>query len=202
MLIATGYIIVRWLAARQPTWFEITVLAALTVFVIALALVANKAIPTNSRNFEDWRRPAVLGSLLVTIVLTGLGPPLAFATFLGREPEVAPPAAKPAAILSLIEGRWGEDPACELVWDIAIIENAGKRAIEAEMVVRPNGTEPWTLLAEITAVDDLSMTVSGLEPASARGSTAIFTLNPATQRLGWEDRSKAGDVEVYRRCPA
>jgi hypothetical protein len=202
VLAAVAYVIIEWLLPRQPSWFGVTVLVVMTLFVTGLALAANKAIPTNSRNFEDWRRPAVIARLLVTIVVTGLGPPLAFVTFLGREPDAAPLPPKPAPILSLIEGRWGEEPDCALVWDIAIIERAGKRAFKADLVVPPKGVGSWTLLAEITAVDDLTMTVSGLEPATARGSTAIFTLNPATQRLDWEDRSKPGDVEVYRRCPA
>lgn len=106
-------------------------------------------------------------------------------------------------VLETIAGRWGEqEPACGLVWEIAVIESGGKAALTADMVVRPAGAQPFKLLAEIVDAKGQSMTISGIEPASARGSMAVLSVNPATGRLTWDDKAKLGGVEEYRRCPA
>jgi hypothetical protein len=110
-------------------------------------------------------------------------------------------------ILSEISGRWGE-PDCALVWDISIIERGGSAALVAALVTVPDNMPDrdaaigYRLLAEIIAAEDNRMTVSGVEPASAEGSTAVFTLNAATGRLLWDDRRSASGVEEYQRCPA
>lgn len=105
-------------------------------------------------------------------------------------------------ILGEIAGRWGEQDTCDLVWDIVIVQRGEAAALRAQLVVRPSGVKPFRLLAEITDADGYTLEVTGDEPASARGRAAVFTLNPATQRLVWDDKSSAGGVEEYIRCPA
>ena len=106
-------------------------------------------------------------------------------------------------ILAGIAGRWGEqEPACGLVWDIAIIRSGDRAALVAELVERPGGIAPFRLLADIVSAEGNHLTVIGEEPAEARGAAAEFVLNPATGRLVWDDKSSAGGVEEYQRCPA
>ncbi|AUX70192.1 hypothetical protein CHX26_12455 [Porphyrobacter sp. HT-58-2] len=111
------------------------------------------------------------------------------------------PARPP--IFGKIEGRWGEqDPECGLVWEIALIEQGGDAALVAEMVKRPPGVEPFRLLAQIVKAEGWSMEVVGVEPASAKGRAASFRLDPAIERLAWDDKTAANGMEVYKRCPA
>ena len=105
-------------------------------------------------------------------------------------------------ILTEILGRWGEKDTCALVWEISIIQRGQAAALQAEIVKRPAGVEPYRLLAEITDAEDYVLDVTGEEPASARGSAAVFNLNPATQRLVWNDKARPGGVEEYVRCAA
>jgi hypothetical protein len=105
-------------------------------------------------------------------------------------------------ILHEIAGRWGEQDTCALVWNIRIIEHGNSAALEAQLVVKPNGVGPFRLLADITDAEAYTLNVTGEEPVSARGRAAVFTLNPATQRLVWDDKSSAGGIEEYVRCPA
>jgi len=104
-------------------------------------------------------------------------------------------------ILTEILGRWGEQDTCAVVWEIAIVQRGDQAALEAEIVKRPQGVEPFSLLAEISDAEGYTLDIIGEEPASARGSAAVFTLNPATQRLVWDDKASAGGVEEYVRCP-
>jgi hypothetical protein len=104
-------------------------------------------------------------------------------------------------ILTGIVGRWGEQDTCALVWDIAIIKQGEDAALVAEIVKRPDGVEPFRLLAEITEAKGETLDIVGEEPVRARGRGAAFTLNSATQRLVWDDKSSAGGVEEYVRCP-
>lgn len=113
---------------------------------------------------------------------------------LDRFPEDPP-------ILTGIAGRWGEQDTCALVWDIAIIKRGDDAALVAEIVKRPDGVEPFRLLAQISGAKGQTLDIVGEEPAAARGRAAEFTLNPATQRLVWDDKSSAGGVEEYVRCP-
>ncbi len=101
-----------------------------------------------------------------------------------------------------IVGRWGEQDTCALVWNITIVQHGNSAALEAQLIVRPTGVEPFRLLADITDAEAYRLEVTGEEPASARGRAAVFTLNPATKRLVWDDKSSAGGVEEYVRCPA
>jgi hypothetical protein len=104
-------------------------------------------------------------------------------------------------ILTEIVGRWGEQDTCALVWDIAIIQKGTDAALVAEIVKRPDGVEPFRLLADITGAKGQTLNITGEDPVSARGAAAELTLNPATQRLVWDDKSSAGGVEEYVRCP-
>lgn len=105
-------------------------------------------------------------------------------------------------ILSGIVGRWGEQDTCALVWDIKIVQQGEDAALLADLVVRPKGVEPFRLLAQIVQAKGSSLSVIGEEPASARGRAAVFNLNDATGRLQWDDKSNAGGLEEYVRCPA
>jgi hypothetical protein len=105
-------------------------------------------------------------------------------------------------ILTEIAGRWGEPGTCALVWDIAIIQRGEDAALVAEIIKRPEGVEPFRLLAEIIEAQGYALDTVGEEPARARGRAAVFTLNPATQRLVWDDKSSQGGVEEYVRCSA
>lgn len=201
LLISIGIVVIPELVARNPSLFETSVFLVLTFACIASALGISKAIPKNSLSWEEWRRPIVVAKVIGSVLLTGLAVPLSFIAYLGTPPAPKVPES-PAAILSLIQGRWGEEPDCALVWDIRLIEVAGKRALEAELVVRPEGYDPYTYVGEVGPPEGLSLTTSGLEPAKARGGTTVFTVNPATGRLKWDNRTKAGDIEEYQRCPA
>lgn len=103
-------------------------------------------------------------------------------------------------ILTGIVGRWGEQDTCALVWDIRIMQRGTDAALVADMVERPAGVEPFRLLAQIVQADGNTLTVIGEEPASARGLSAVFTLNAATGRLAWDDKANAGGLEEYVRC--
>lgn len=105
-------------------------------------------------------------------------------------------------ILSGIVGRWGEPDECALVWSIAVVRRGEAVALEADMVVRPEGQPPFRLLADIVNAEGDRLEVVGVEPASARGRAATFVLNPAIGTLMWDDRSSEGGVEEYVRCPA
>lgn len=104
-------------------------------------------------------------------------------------------------ILTAIVDRWGEQDTCALVWDISIIQRGGKAALEADMVKRPEGEPPYRLLAEIMKAEGNTLSIIGEEPVTARGRAAVFTLNPATGLLTWDDKASAGGVEEYQRCP-
>ena len=104
-------------------------------------------------------------------------------------------------ILEEIEGRWGEQDTCALVWDISIVKEGTDAALVADLVVRPPGVDNFRLLASISKAEDYELEVIGEEPQQARGRAASFALNPATQRLEWDDKSSAGGVEEYVRCP-
>lgn len=105
-------------------------------------------------------------------------------------------------ILRSIVGRWGElQPACAVIWDVSIRRAGAHAALIAEAVRRPDGTPPYRMVGEIVAAKDNVLQVVAEEPDASRGSAATFVLNPATDRLAWDDRSRAAGVEEYRRCP-
>lgn len=103
-------------------------------------------------------------------------------------------------ILSRIVGHWGEQDGCALIWNIKIVKRGQDAALIAELVKRPEGVEPFRLLAQIVQARDNSLSAIGEEPSSARGMAAIFTLNEATGRLQWDDKANAGGIEEYVRC--
>lgn len=105
-------------------------------------------------------------------------------------------------ILDAINGRWGEQDTCALVWDIEIVQKGEQVALAADLVVRPVGVDNFRLLAAVSNAKDYRLDVIGEEPSQARGRAASFELNPATGRLMWDDKSSAGGVEEYVRCPA
>lgn len=105
-------------------------------------------------------------------------------------------------ILRSIVGRWGElQPACAVVWDVSIRRAGAHAALVAEAVLRPDGAPPYRMVGEIVAAEGNVLQVVAEEPDASRGSAATFALNPATDRLAWDDRSRVAGVEEYRRCP-
>jgi len=106
-------------------------------------------------------------------------------------------------ILEEISGRWGdEQPACEVVWNIEIVQIGDEAAITAETIKTPDSVQPYRFVGSITKVDANTLHVVGVEPDEARGWAAQFSYNPATQRLSWNDLQRgSGGVEVYKRCP-
>jgi len=206
-------------------WPRVFIVALLAIFVCG-SLATTEVIPWGSRSWIQWRRPKVLGAVVCLLlgaggfvagVATIFNPPAAeqktlvatqkavqgvdrkldeLSTFLhARFPDDPP-------VLKEIGGRWGDlDPACEVVWDIRVVRRGGKAALVAETTRVPDGAKPHRFVGDIINVEDGVLYVEGVEPQTAQGALAHFTLNAASQRLSWDDRSRgSGGVETYRRC--
>lgn len=202
-------------------------IAALFVISMVSSLAITEVIPWRSTSWAEWRKPKVLGAIAGLMIgaagfIAGIGslfdPPAAEQktqieiqnTVQGTDEKIDEltrilrkrfPDDPP--ILHQIGGRWGDlEPACEVVWDIQVVQRGENAALIAQTVRTPSGVKPYRLVAEIIKAENNTLHVEGVEPEAARGASSRFDLNPVTQRLTWDDRARgSGGVEVYRRCP-
>jgi hypothetical protein len=97
----------------------------------------------------------------------------------------AQPARAP--ILDRLPGVWGE-AGCAVTWRMSI----DGTAMTAELVSRPDGVDPYKLIASIVKADGMTLAVSGESPDMAKGMAANFALDTtgAIPRLLWADRAR------------
>jgi len=207
-------------------WPRLFIVVLLALFVSS-SLATTEIIPWGDRSWTQWRKPKVLGSVVYLLLGAGgfvagtatiFNPPAAEQkTLLQTQKTARATEAKVDAISALlqkrfpdappvlkeIEGRWGDlNPACEVVWNIRVIQRGNNAALLAETSTIPKDIKPYRFVGEIVAAEGAVLRVEGVEPATARGASARFEINLATQQLTWDDRARgSGGVEIYRRCP-
>lgn len=176
-----GFVVARYVWTRELVLWEIFALVVLTGVAITVALVVNKAIPTNSRSFLEWRRPVAIGALAYSVLLVGLAVPLAFVPLLGKDP--APPEPDRVLASTRLAGLWGESSACEVTYDVKVIN----RAIRIERLAEQ--LPPYLLIGTIKADNEDSLSVAVREPRKAAGQTLDLRLEDdgMTRRLVWDE---------------
>lgn len=188
---AIGFVVARYVWSRELAWWEVAILVGVAMIAILVALVASKAIPTNSRSFEEWRRPATIGALAYSVLLVGLAVPLTIVPLLGREPRPFTPPQPPPQIPESepmlagerVAGRWGEGDDCDVAYDVTIIKQAVRIERDAE------GLRPFLMIGTIKAETVDMLTIAVREPSEAAGQTLDLRLEDdgMTRRLLWDE---------------
>jgi hypothetical protein len=226
-VVAVGWMVISHVPTDELGMWPRALIVVLFVISAISSLAITEVIPWRSGSWAEWRKPKALGAVAGLMIgaaglIATVGPlfnaPAAEQktqveirnTVQGTDKKIDELTLMLRAqfpddppILDQISGHWGDlEPACEVVWDIRIVKRGEKAAIVAKTLKTPGSVKSYDFVGEIIRADSNSLYVGGVEPKTARGSSSRFDLNPATQRLTWDDPARgSGGVEVYRPCP-
>lgn len=200
-------LIVLWIVLKNIPdesfghWPRLLLVVMLGIFVVA-SLATTEIIPWRSRSFREWRRPKVLGSVVLLLMggvafVTGLAnvfaPPVATEEtgkkILGtvesvnsKLAEAGVAAGQSSLIEQHIAGLWGE-PGCQVTYELTL----NKGLLTVNSVRSVTGQSPLHMALEAQPGRSGHLVASVLSPTEERGEQHEFVYRAAGDRefLAW-----------------